>query len=172
MSNPVPLTIQTPLNKGYSAYIVIGNQELYIAPDKSNLYWMVILNNSDLKVEANFTFSDNSKVPPELSPYLNNPDYIMILSTVRLHSDNLPQSAFHAFLVSEGAGRQLNRAEQIFEAFNCGTWGVMSYALVAVLGADSTGYEFFNLMDPVLISTLQFEAITINGKTTYTPVVL
>ena len=169
---PVPLTIQTPLHDGYSAYIVIGSEELYEGPTKSNLYWIVVVNNNNLKVEANFTFSNNAEVPSELSPYLNDPTYTMILSTVRLNSNNLPQGAFHAFLVSEGAGRELARMEQIFEAFNCGTWGVMSYNFVAVLGSNPVGYEFFNLMDPVLISTLQFEAVEVENKTTYAPVLV
>ena len=172
MSNSVPLTIQTSLAPGYESIIVIGSDQLSIDPSPGNLYWIIILDHSDLSVKENFVFSDNAKVPHQLKPYLNNPHYIMILCTHALNSANLPQGNLYKFLVSEGAGQHLNRAEQIYEALNCGTWSKMAYAFVAVLGSDSTGFEFFDIMDNAMISTLQFKAVEVDGQTIYTPVVL
>lgn len=170
MANNVPLTIQTPMSGNLASRIVIGSNQLAIDQNLRNVYWFVILDRSDLSVKANFTTTTNNAVPSQLSPYLNDSKYIMILTTQNLGTGHLPQGALYDFLINEGANRQLNRAEQIFEALNCGNWGWINYVYVAVLGDTSTsGFEYLDLYNSAILTTLHFFPVTIGGQTLYTP---
>lgn len=171
MASNVPLTIQTGLALNYGSQIVFGSNNLSIQYNLQNTYWMVIVDRTNLNVVANFTFTDNSSIPAQLKPYAGNSQYFLILNTQNLQSANLPQGDFYNFLISEGAGPQLNAAEQIYEALNCGTWGWMSYCYVAVLGDDANdGCEFFNYYQQAMVNTLTLTPITVGSQVYYTPV--
>ncbi|WP_235297962.1 hypothetical protein [Portibacter marinus] len=169
-SKSIALTIQAPLVNNLGARIVIGKNQLYLDSSKINLYWMVVVDRTDLSVKANFTFSTNDKVPKELNPYLNNSQYILILTTQLLKSANLPVGDFYNYLIKEGADRELKRCEQIFAALNCGNWAYWAYSYVTIMGDDTTsGFELFGFTDSTIM-TLQLQPVNISGKTYYTPV--
>jgi hypothetical protein len=172
MASNVPLTIQTIQNTTLASTIVIGSNTLSCQYTLKNVYWIVILDRADLSVKANFTFATNNVVPSQLQPFLNNAQYIMILTTQSLATSNLPQGAFYNFLVGEGAETLLNKAEQIYEALNCGTWGWLNYTYVCVIGdQSSSGYEFLDYYNSAVVNTLYFFPITVGNQTLYTPAV-
>ncbi len=173
MATSVPLTVQSSNSRNLTANIVIGKNGLSLPRDQWNLYWVVVLDRTDLSVKANFSFKENSEAPSQLKPFLNNTQYILILTTQMLGSNNLPVGAWHDFLLSEGASVQLFRLEQIFEAFNCGTWGNMGYSFVAVFGNDGgIGFESGNVQENVDFMTLSLVLLDIDGKKLYTPATL
>jgi len=172
MAKNVPLTIQTVLSGNLSSQIVVGSNVLSCDYNASNVYWFVILDRSDLSVKANFTVTANNAVPAQMKPFLNNPQYVLIMTTQKLKSANLPQGPFYDLLVNEGAGPLLNRAEQVYETLSCGTWGWFSYAYVSVVGDPTTdGYEYLDIYNMAMVSTLHFFPTTVNGATLYTPAV-
>ncbi len=167
-----PLTIQTSIYHNYGSIIVIGSNHLYAKSSNDSCYWIVILDRLDLSVKENFTFTDNSAIPSQLNPYLGNTRFIMILNTQNLASNNLPQGKLYDFLISEGAGSALNKAEQVFEALNCGTFGAMGYTLTAVLGRDGTpGFEFMEFINGVMVNTLHLDPVKVENEYWYTPIV-
>lgn len=175
----LPLTIQSLNYQGnWSNYIAIGKNGSTLGlslsnPTLRNAYWMVVLDRTTLKVVANFTTTDNSSVPPQLSPYLGNTKYMLIISTQNLGSAYLPQGALYSFLISEGAGPQLARLEQIYQTLNCGTWGFMAYSFVCVLGDDGSGaFEASTIHDNAILQTIQLMPINIAGTTSYVPISL
>jgi len=177
--NNLPLSVQS-INKQstWSNQIVIGkngaNLSLRISDDTlRNAYWFVVIDRQSLKAVANFTTQDNSSVPTQLSPYLGNTEYILIVSTQNLGSAYLPQGALYDLFISEGAGPQLSRLEQIYASFNCGTWGFMAYSFVAVLGNDGgRAFEASTLQDNAVLQTIELAPLDIAGKIYYTPVSL
>jgi hypothetical protein len=172
MATNVPLTIQTIQNVNNSSQIVIGSNSL-ICEQKQNVYWFVVVDRSDLSVKANFTTSTNNAVPSQLTPYLNNTQYVMIVTTQGLTTANLPTGPLYEFFIKEGAGSVLNRAEQIYETLGCGSWGWLNYAYATILGdANSDGFEFMGLYEPTMVTTLTFMPTTVNGATIYTPTTL
>jgi hypothetical protein len=180
MSLPnLPLTVQA-LNyyANWTNVIAIGQNAstLYLSLGDStltNTYWFVVIDRVSLKVVANFTTKDNSSVPTQLSPYLGNTQYLLIVSTQNLGSAYLPHGALYAFLESEGAGVELKRLEQIYATLNCGTWGFMAYSFVCVLGDDGSGaFEASTLQQNALLQTIQLMPINIGGTNYYTPISL
>ena len=178
MSSNVPLSIQTSVSDVSSPSIINigGNRLSFSDPAYTGLYWIVILDRSDLSVKLNINFSSNNAVPPALAPFLpGNSQYIMILSTYNLSSANLPTGKFYNFLISEGAGAKLKTLEQIYAAFNCSSWGRMGYALVTVLNNSPSGsFEFKSetYNDQLMASTLLLDPIQIGSQTLYTPIEL
>jgi hypothetical protein len=171
MASNVPLTIQTAGSLNLNGQIVIGQNQLTLDYMTSNCYWYVVIDRTNLNVVANFNTKDNSNVPSQLAPYQGNSQYIMILSTQGLGTMFLPQGALYNFLVSEGAGSQLNRAEQIFEALNCGYWGYLNYCFVTVLGQDTIGFENLDYSS-ALVSTFSLVPVTVGSGVLYTPTAL
>jgi hypothetical protein len=170
MASNVPLTIQTVQNSNNDGTIVIGSNTLNLSYSTySNVYWAVVLDRSDLSVKANFTFSDNSNVPSQLQPFLGNTQYVLILTTQSLSTTNLPQGALYSFLTSEGAGTELKRIEQIYEALNCGTWGWVNYCFVGVLGNANTISFEYSSYENTLLSTLYFFPVGFGSGVLYTP---
>lgn len=168
MAANVPLTIQTCVYNNYGNIVCIGNNVLQLGYGTPNLYWAIVVDRTNLNVVANFTFSDNSNVPSQLAPYQGNPQYMLILSTMQLSSTNLPVGNLYKFLVSQGAGSELQRIEQIYAALNCGTWGNLGYTLVTVL--DTTGgYDYSEYYQQAFVSTLQLIPVQVGSGIMYTP---
>ena len=170
MANNVPLTIQASKEAHLPSEIVIGNNRLSTRTTTPNLYWVLVLDRADCSVKVNVTFSENDAVPSQLQPYLGNTQYILVLATQMLASNNLPTGKWHDYLVSEGAGVELLRLEHIFAAFNCGTWGRMAYAYVAIMGDSTTdGFESATVQDYTAFLTIDLVPISFGGTTLYTP---
>lgn len=168
MASNVPLTIQTGTAQNYGSTIVIGTNNLNLDYTLQNQYWAVVLDRTNLNVLQNFTFTDNQSVPAQLTNYLNNPQYILILTTQNLSTLNLPAGAFYKMLTGLGAGPQLAKLEQIFGALSCGTWGWAGYTLVAVMD-DSTSYETADFYENAYVTALQLIPVQVGSGVLYTP---
>ena len=149
MSMPPMLayTITSSLNSGYMPQIVIGQgtNKAYLKPDSpaDDSYWFCILdaNNPKNKVkEFVVSGSNNATVPNGLDAYMSNPAYIIAVVTQYLSTLHVPQGAFYNYLVQHGAGRELQRLEQLNTSLGCGSIGRMSYILTTQ-GGNSFGYE-------------------------------
>jgi hypothetical protein len=172
MSTPadLPLTIQTPLTGNLGARVVIGKNQYRIDYNKNNVYWLMVLDRTNLDVKVNITFSDNHDVPSQIAPYIGNSQYLIILTTQLLNTANLPTGKFYDYLISEGAGRELRRAEQIFAALNCANWAWFAYTYVAIMGDDTTsGFENFSFSNST-ITTLTLMPFNVGNQIYYTPV--
>lgn len=177
----VPLTLQTMIsysNNSYFSAMGIGktglNQQVTVAPATLGYYWIVLLDRSDLSVKLNFTFQANNAIPSQLAPFISSQgQYILILTTIGLSSSNLPTGDFYNFLIKEGAGAQLKTLEQIYAAFNCGTWGRFGYTMVTVLDGENSGsFEFSAITGWAMVSTLLFQPVQVGSQTIYTPIAI
>ena len=177
----IPLTIQVRNYGNLDTKIVLSSYgqpfyqvEAFTYYEKSNEYCVVVLQRSDLKIVTSFTFTDNSSVPSQLSPYLGNADYTFIFTTNALSSANLPTGALYDWLISEGAGTCLKSLEQLYAGLNCGNWGAFSYALVGVFGSSDEGgaIEGMAVQQNALLMTLEYQPVTVAGNTFYTPIEL
>ncbi|MEP6674786.1 MAG: hypothetical protein ABJA78_06515 [Ferruginibacter sp.] len=170
MASNAPLTIQCGISPNASSVINLNGTNLN-PPATGVQYWILVLDRTDLSVQLNITFIPNDTVPAALQPFSGNSKYIMVLTTQTLTSDNLPTGAFYSFLVGEGAGSKLNSLEQVYEAFNCGTWGWMGYTLVSVMDGTNS-YEFSDIVPNSQLITLQLMPLQIGNQTLYTPIQL
>jgi hypothetical protein len=177
MAANVPLSIQTVVGDGpYSdnSTIVMGSKRFNPPGNQTlhNVYWALIVDRTNLNVVQDFTFSDNQSIPAQVSSYNNNPQYLLILTTDRLKSNNLPAGMLYAWLQQLGAGIQLIRIEQIFATLGCGTWGNMGYTLVAAFDS-SAGIEFGHYTGSIVADTLQLIPVTTSpNNVLYTPVAM
>jgi hypothetical protein len=119
--------------------IDVGRNETVIRPDKplAGSYWFVFLdaNNPRVKVkEWIVPTKDHSAVPAGIDTYMNDPKYIYALATHSLWTPWVPQGPFYDFLAKYGAGRELQRMEQVSAYGNtlaCGGYGFSSYVLTS-----------------------------------------
>jgi hypothetical protein len=174
MATIVPLTIQTVVQNGQfsdNSYLVLGSNGFNPPANATiqNSYWALVVDRISLNVVQNFIFSDNQDVPSQLAPYTNNSQYMLILTTDRLQSNNLPTGPLYDLLTSLGANTELNRLEQIYNTLSCGTWGNFGYSLVAIMDG-SVGLESSNYQDALYVTTLQLIPVNIGTQTMYTPI--
>jgi hypothetical protein len=100
-------------------------------------YWIVILDRKDpRKIVQEFTVlgQNNTAVPAGLDTYMNNNDYLFAVVTQYLSTLHVPQGAFYDYLVKFGAGRELQRLEQINTSVGCGSISRLSYLLTGQCG--------------------------------------
>jgi hypothetical protein len=124
--------------------IVQGYKRNQIAPANpaDDSYWIVILdaNNPNNKVqEAVVPGQNNSTVPAGLDFYMSNPGYLFAIVTQYLNSMHVPQGDFYDYLVSHGAGRELQRLEQINASLGCAVISQVSYVLTGQCGPANSG---------------------------------
>ena len=154
MPNMLAYTIQSSIysNNAPSLIVGYGRDGTWMKPDKpqDDSYWIVFLdaNNPRQKVkEWVVPGTDNAKVPAGIDTYMNDPQYIFAVATQYLSTLHVPQGDFYDFLVKYGAGRQLQRLEQINTVLSCGTYSRMTYILTGQCGPRShdvpppTSYE-------------------------------
>ncbi len=174
----IPLTVLATNGNGKRPHMAIGlydqpDYNLIDFPGTGNEYWMVILDRSNLKVVENFSFIDGSTIPPKMNSYLDNSEYLYVLTTANQLSASVPTGSFYKWLISEGAGLGLRRVERAISALNCSGYLFFSYTLIGIFGSgDSGSLEYANLVDPTLFSPVELMPTTIDGKTIYSPVVL
>jgi len=169
MAPNFPLTVQCSVSANMDNRISIGPNKLFLSCATTNLYWAVVVDRTNLNVVANFNFSNNSNVPPQLAPYQGNAQYMLILSTMRVLSTNLPVGNFYNFLVASGAGKELQRIEQIYAALNCSNWGNMGYVLVTILDNTPVGIDYSAYNDSAFVCTLQLVPTQVGPGVLYTP---
>ena len=122
MSMPPMLayTIQGYIPAGGFPRITVGQGQtkktLMPANPVDDSYWIAILdaNNPTNKVqEFVVPGSQNSTVPAGLDAFMSKPGFLFALVTQNLSTLHVPQGAFYDYLASHGAGRELQRLEQI-----------------------------------------------------------
>lgn len=128
-------------------FIDVGRNETMLTPDKPQpgSYWFVFLDVNNPRVKAKEFIvpgKDHSVVPAGIDTYMNDPKYIFALATHALWMPNVPQGQFYDFLAKYGAGRELQRLEQIHAVGNtlmCGGYGSASYVLTSQCGPRGGG---------------------------------
>ncbi len=171
MNGNVPVTVEGSFGQYPYARLVIGGQGYYGPSNaQANSYWFAVVDLSSLDVVVNEVSADGDQIPQNILPYDGNPKYLLILSTLALRTDNVPQGPLYDFLRKAGAGPMLSRAEQINEQLGTGSIGNMSYILAATLNsADDKGFEEFSFTD-LTIMTFTLMPVSVGGQTVYTPI--
>lgn len=163
MPNMLAYTIQSSSYSGGSPSLTVGQGRTAAGMRPQNpqddSYWIVILDgmNPQNKVkEWVVPGSSNSSVPPDLDGYMSNPQYIYAVVTQYLSTLHVPQGDFYDYLVKYGAGRELQRLEQINTVLSCGSISRMNYVLTGMGGQRGGGnpappsYEMGSTSGPVL----------------------
>jgi hypothetical protein len=131
-----------------SAVIGQGSTKKGIKPNspQDDSYWIAILDatNPTNKVqEFVIPGANNSQVPSGLDQYMKSPNYLFLLATQYLSTLHVPQGAFYDYLVTHGAGRQLQRLEQVNTSLGCGSISRLTYVLTGQCGPPpNIAYEF------------------------------
>lgn len=150
--------------------LAIGDKYYYPPNSQADSYWLVVLDLHTLEVVANDVYTGNDEVPDSLKPYVDDARYLLVLTSMGLRTDHVPQKKFYDLLKSAGAGALLDRAEQISKQLGTAPIGFVSYILAATMNpADAKGFEEFSFTDRTIM-TFALMPITINGQTTYTPI--
>jgi hypothetical protein len=127
-----------------------GQNKQFLKPNSpaDDSYWIAILDasNPGNKV-AEFVVSgnNNSTVPAGLDGYMSNPAYLFALVTQYLSTLHVPQGDFYDYLASHGAGRELQRLEQINTSLGCGSISHLSYLLTGQCGPANSGAPAYEL---------------------------
>lgn len=115
-----------------------GSSETFMRPDnpQNDSYWIVVIDakNPRSKVKEWIVPGANNAVPGGIDTYMEDPDYIFAVVTQNLSTQNVPQDAFYNFLVKYGAGRELQRLEQLNSTLGYGAYGHVSYILTSQCG--------------------------------------
>jgi hypothetical protein len=116
--------------------VVIGQGSGQVAFFPNNppndIYWFYFLDASNPKVKVYDVVvpgSANTNVPSGLDTYLNNPGLLFGVVTYGLSTLHVPQGALYKFLATYGAGRELQKLEQLNVTLSCGSYGGVSYIL-------------------------------------------
>jgi len=135
-------------NSQANPYVLIdvGKSETLIKPDnpQPNSLWFVFLDASNPRVKAKewvWPGKQHAEVPPGIETFLSDPKFLYAVVTQTLWTPNLPQGPLYSLLAKYGAGRALQRMEQIGAAGNilaCGGYGNVSYILTSS-GGPRTG---------------------------------
>jgi hypothetical protein len=126
---------------GSPPYLVVGSgsNSTYMRPDnpQDDSYWIVIINAKNPREKVKDWIvpgTSNSTVPSGLDTYMSDPDYIYAIATQYLSTLHVPQGAFYDYLVKYGAGRELQRLEQVNAVLSCGTYSRVNYLLTGQCG--------------------------------------
>lgn len=130
-------TIQSTLISNWAPYVAVGygsGTSVSFRPQTpvDDSYWILILDGMDPKKKVkDFVVpgTNNGKVPDGLDAFMTNPQYIFAVVTQYLSMLHVPQGAFYDYLVKYGAGRALQRVEQINSVLGCGSYSRVSYIL-------------------------------------------
>ncbi len=134
-------TIRSPAHTGAWPYIRIGqgNSAQVVRPNQTpadNSYWIVILdaNKPATKVQEWVVPGlNNTTVPSNLDQYMSNPGYLFAVATQVLSNSSVPQGAFYDYLAAHGAGRELQKLEQISSHTQTG-YGLYTYVSYILTG--------------------------------------
>jgi hypothetical protein len=172
----VPLSVLGTLEyPGAAAYISTYGQPLYqqwFSGPTSQANWFIVVDLTTLKGIVELATQDYQDLPSEVAEYVGQGDKLLIYTTLALSLRNVPQGNLFNALKTIGAGPLLDRAEQISVQIGTGTLDAFSYILVATMDEGGVpGFEEFSY-SYAAVETLQLMPVTIDGKTTYSPVTL
>ena len=154
-------TIRSPVNAGAVSYIRIGqgssSQVVKPSQPADNSYWIVILDAKQPTTKVQewvIPGQNNTTVPGNLDEYMHNPGYFFAVVTQILNNSYVPQGAFYDYLAEHGAGRELQKLEQISSHTQTG-YGLytnVSYILTGQGGPPGQiAYERAGLSDSALL---------------------
>ena len=153
-------TLRAPIqtNAGY-AFIRIGQgssvQTLGPNGAKDQSWWFVILDaNKPATIVQQWVTPSNNAIPTGLDQYMTNPGYLFAVVTQVLGVSGVPQGAFYDYLVAHGAGRELQKLEQIssYTVVPYGLFPYVSYVLTGQCGGTpSNAYERSSFTDTTLL---------------------
>src|SRR5215217_2157656 len=138
--NHVPVTVQGTLNYAYPL-VMIGQDTYNPQTSINNGFWYLVVDLTSLSIAANTVSTAGSNVPSDIAQYANNPQSLLIFTTVTLNMMSLPQGALYQFLQVAGSGYELARAEQIAEQLGSGSVSGIGYILAATMVQDNVGFE-------------------------------
>ena len=125
----------------YSPLVVVGQgpsqASFYPENAEDGTYWYLFLDAYDpTKYIKDFQAPGifNTIVPEGLDTYMTNPNYLYVITTQSMSIQMLPQGDLYNYLVKYGAGRELNRLEQINTTLGSGTYGFFGYSLIGSCG--------------------------------------
>jgi hypothetical protein len=154
-------TIRSPLQAGVPPFIRIGQGQSaqVLRPNQpvDDSYWIVIMdaNKPATKVQDwVIPGQNNTAVPSNLDQYMSNPAYLFAVVTQYLSNYNVPQGAFYDYLTAHGAGRELQKLEQISSHTQTGygLFAHVSYVLTGQGGPTANGaYERSSFTDATLL---------------------
>ena len=155
-------TIRSPIQSGAQPWIRVGqgNSAQVVIPNQTppdNSYWFVILdaNKPATKVQEWIVpGQNNTMLPSDIAQYMSNPGYLFAVVTQTLANSSVPQGAFYGYLASHGAGRELQKLEQVSSNTQTG-YGLftrVSYILTGQCGPTiNVAYEASSFTDAALL---------------------
>jgi hypothetical protein len=155
-------TIRSPIKTGAQPWIRVGqgNSAKIVTPNQipaDNSYWIVILdaNKPATKVQDwVIPGLNNTTVPGNLDQYMTNPGYLFAVVTQVLANSSVPQGALYNYLAARGAGRELQKLEQVSSNTQTG-YGLftnVSYILTGQCGPPGgVTYERSSFTDAALL---------------------
>jgi hypothetical protein len=155
-------TIRSPIQSGAQPWIRVGqgNSAQVVTPNQTppdNSYWFVILdaNKPATKVQEWIVpGQNNTMLPSDIAQYMSNPGYLFAVVTQTLANSSVPQGAFYGYLASHGAGRELQKLEQVSSNTQTG-YGLftrVSYILTGQCGPTiNVAYEVSSFTDAALL---------------------
>ena len=166
----VPVTVMGNLTSPTAA-IRIGTQWVRPNNPPAGSTWYVVIDLTFLQVVVNELSNSRDQVPPALGPYVGNPGFLLVATSIAWRWDSVPQGALYSFFRSTGSGMALDRAEQLYTQLGTGYFGNMGYILAATLDPmDGSGFEEFSHHVVAPIMTFALMPVTVAGKTKYTPI--
>jgi|GEM_PF-2007611 len=125
-------------------------------------YWVCILNAYELGVGvvlAEFVIpgSSNSTVPAGLDAWMSNPGVIFVITTKQLSLQHVPTGAWYDYLIKYGAGRELQRLNQLSTTLQPGVFNGAGYVLIGEGGPRGgsnippPSYELATITQPATI---------------------
>ena len=153
-------TLRAPIQRNTGvAEIIVGQgstaQVLKPNQPQDMSYWVVILDASKptAKLQEWVTQSNNA-IPTGLDQYMSNPKYLFAVVTQTLGSGGVPQGAWYDYLTAHGAGRELQKLEQI-SSYTFPPYGLVSQVSYVLTGQCGTGgnvaYEHGSFTEAVVL---------------------
>jgi len=151
MSMPPMLayTLRAPIqpNSG-TALVRVGQgssgQSLTPNGAKDQSYWFVILDaNKPASIVQQWVTQSNNAIPSGLDQYMSNPAYLFAVVTQVLSNGQVPQGPLYDYLAKHGAGRELQKLEQL-SSYTDPPYGLVarvSYVLTGQGGPGGIAYE-------------------------------
>lgn len=140
-SNTLAYAIMSGIYSNTYPIVVVGNGMSAGRFSPSNAqddsYWIAILDaNNPTQLVKDFLVPgfQNTTVPDGLAELMSNPQYLFAVTTQALSTLHVPQGDFYNFLVSYGAGEELQKLEELNASIGCGTFGTVSYILTGQCG--------------------------------------
>ena len=141
MPNMLAYTIQSSLYSGTAPSVIIGQggNATWMTPQQpqDNSYWIAILSATNPRQKVKewvVPGKNNSTVPSGLDTFMADPANLFVIATQNLSTLSVPQGSFYNYLAKYGAGRALQRLEQVNVVLSCGSYSRVSYILTGQCG--------------------------------------